>query len=336
MLAAGCLACCESHRSWTWGASRHERQRRIPPPCLATDADGQSQAPSALARVRRRRGTVLPLAVGTAAALVGSCARACRAAQGLPGSRAKTLVVFRHGEGHHQTDKRIADSELGPQLTERGVHQAKGVQNEPFFAAALAASRRPAFVASNLIRAVETLYHAAPRRPIAVQPLAREICLGSAASSPNCPSRFSALEAWCQARGVTADLSLYYSALGRQATYDQYLASLEREDRHLLQRRLAGARGGDDRLQQLLSWLHGADADTIFLASHGNFMGVLDAEADKDLGASALSALRGEKKTRNCQVRAYRLAGEAPEPSTTSEPLALARIGSLSELGPAA
>ncbi|CAK0882000.1 unnamed protein product, partial [Prorocentrum cordatum] len=84
----------------------------------------------------------------------------------------KRVVIFRHGEGRHQTD-RVVTKGLGPCLTELGLKQAYGVRTNRIFREALDESRRPLFAASHLVRA-ETMCHAAPGRTIVIQPLLRE------------------------------------------------------------------------------------------------------------------------------------------------------------------
>merc|ERR1719330_517087 len=109
----------------------------------------------------------------------------------------KRLIVFRHGQGHHQTDGQVAPG-LGYVLTDLGVAQAKGVQRNPLFARAMQEARCPAFVASNMVRAVETMVNAAPGACVIVQPLLREI--------NGTPSNLEALEAWLHERNIPADL----------------------------------------------------------------------------------------------------------------------------------
>eukprot|EP00930_Biecheleria_cincta_P096775 TRINITY_DN88571_c0_g1_i1.p1 TRINITY_DN88571_c0_g1~~TRINITY_DN88571_c0_g1_i1.p1 ORF type:complete len:341 (-),score=39.17 TRINITY_DN88571_c0_g1_i1:46-1068(-) len=261
--------------------------------------------------VRRRQGALLPAAAAAAAALGGSAVHVSRAeeqSQALVGG--KKLLVFRHGEGHHQTDKIISNADLGAQLTDRGIGQAMQLRANVEIGAMLASSKQPLFVASNLIRAVETMAYALPGRPMVIQPLAREVCFDE--SVVNRPSQLDALELWLQERGLNASLEPYKSERTKFKTFDEYFRDLVKEDRQLPFPRMPflrplGNMQALSRAQRLITWISHTNADTVFLASHGRFMAMLDAEADDGVFASVLSFVRGEKTSKNCQVRTYRL-----------------------------
>jgi len=195
----------------------------------------------------------------------------------------KRLIVARHGQGHHQTDGQYVPG-YGPFLTDLGLLQAKRMPSNPTFAMALHESRRPAFVASNMIRAVETMVAAAPPgSPILVQPMVREL---------NCdPSATQLLELWFQERRIPADL---------------------RECRLMRpgQQRLTLC-AAVQQLGEVIDWLGNLDADTIFVASHGGFLSLLDyaAYSPPALFCGVLTCSIGfcMGNMTNCEVREYRL-----------------------------
>lgn len=195
----------------------------------------------------------------------------------------KRLIVARHGQGHHQTDGQYVPG-YGPFLTDLGLLQAKRMSSNPTFARALHESRRPAFVASNMIRAVETMVAAAPPgSPILVQPMVREL---------NCdPSATQLLELWFQERRISADL---------------------RECQRMRQgpRRLTLC-ASLQQLGEVIDWLGNLDADTIFVASHGGLLSVLDyaAYSPPALLCGVLTCSVGfcRGNMENCEVREYRL-----------------------------
>mmetsp|Transcript_45054 Transcript_45054/g.101405 ORF Transcript_45054/g.101405 Transcript_45054/m.101405 type:complete len:249 (-) Transcript_45054:87-833(-) len=200
----------------------------------------------------------------------------------------KRLIVFRHGQGHHQTDGQAIPG-LGYILTELGVAQAKGVQRNPLFARAMQEARCPAFVASNMVRAVETMVNAAPGAHVIIQPLLREI--------NGTPSGIESLEAWLRERNVAADL----------------------RECHVSATSASGRVGGQQPLQlytachmipELINWLGNLEADTIFVASHGGLLALLDHAAGSPCAFlwGLLTCSAGFcDPMQNCAVREYRL-----------------------------
>lgn len=269
--------------------------------------------------LRRRQGALLPVAAA-AAALGGSAVHVSGAEEKRKAPvDAKKLVVFRHGEGHHQTDKVIANADLGAQLTDRGIDQAMQLRTNAAFGAMLASSKQPLFVASNLIRAVETMAYALPGRPMMIQPLAREVCFDE--SVVNRPSQLVSLESWLQERGLNASVEPYRTECKKFATFDEYFGAIVQDDQQLPFPRMPflrhlGNMHVQNRAQRLMTWMSHTSADTIFLASHGRFMAMLDAEADDSIFKSVVSFIKGEKTSKNCQVRTYQLlaAGGVHDP----------------------
>lgn len=232
----------------------------------------------------------------------------------------KRVVIFRHGEGRHQTDQ-VVTKGLGPCLTELGLKQAYGVRTNRVFEKALAESQRPLFAASNLVRAVETMCHAAPGRTIVIQPLLRERIVDEF----DWPSRLDLLEQWLHEHHVAADLELYRAALEqlpptgedtntptdaegsavREREYKRYVQALQDHD-------CTGRIGGEmeaskERAKHLIRWMGEQDCDTLFMASHGCFLQRVNQMASQSWVNAALQWATGSSYPQNCEVREYKL-----------------------------
>jgi len=240
----------------------------------------------------------------------------------------KTLVVVRHGEGHHQTTGK-SEPGLGALLTDNGLTQAKMVAQDPLFHGTLKMARQPLFVSSNLIRAVQTLVHAAPGRAIVVQPLARE----RIANHFDWPSHMDVLADWLRGQNVEADLGPYQEELCKVrnggAVQDEdsdsdsdddlhkhYIRTLIRSDtknRSLLG--LGRYSAIRERARRLLTWIAARNADAVFLVSHGAFLMHVDALACGSSHARALwRSVSGRAYMKNCEVRVYRMQYALPSP----------------------
>jgi len=194
------------------------------------------------------------------------------------GMSSKTVVFIRHGQKQGSQDTYPED--LGPMLTvPRGEGQATGVQDNPIYTDALKNAKQPLFVASNLIRAVQTMALVAPRQPIVVQPLARELIKGPRDG----PAAVDALERWAHQKGVELRLRIYREDMNRLMADDHaaYYAALCEEDGGLFWK--AFDESGNiivkraqcalvERAQRLMQWLGALDADVIFIVSHGDFL----------------------------------------------------------------
>lgn len=230
----------------------------------------------------------------------------------------KRLLVVRHGEGHHQTDKVIDNEALGARLTELGVDQAKELGADPVLVQAIKAARTPLFITSNIIRAVETMIHIAPGRPLLIQPAARE----RIHDRFDRPAEMNALKAWLDAQGVKADMRLYEETLEQVqadspfsgSIHDQYVRTITEEDTGLPM--IGNPVALQARAKSLIQWLGSLEADTIVLVAHGALMMYLDAEADQSWFACISSFATGEKFFRNCECREYSLFEDADEPDT--------------------
>jgi broad specificity phosphatase PhoE len=225
----------------------------------------------------------------------------------------KRVIVIRHGEGHHQTDK-VAEEGLGPVLTEKGAKQAREVQSKPSFAKALATATNPVFVASNVARAAETMTIAAPGRPIIIQPLARERFYNEF----DWPSRADMLSQWLEKHGskkvnfsvYQRELEQFDSNLGDP--YDQYIRTLKTADGN---GRICGhIRETRARAARLIEWMSKLDADTIFLTSHGGFLMYVDRMAHSTWLGGFWDFYTGRSFMGNCDVKEYRLISSPHEP----------------------
>jgi hypothetical protein len=199
----------------------------------------------------------------------------------------KRVCFVRHGDGWHQHDGEeitLESGYLGHFLTARGEQQSKDVAQDPIFAEVLGSARQPVFVASNVIRAIQTIVNAAPDRgPIVVQPLVREVGVK--------PSDVEALNEWFDTHGIDKDLGECY----RQGDEAQ---------------RRKGLCGTLRSIPSFINWLGSQDGDAIFVASHCGFIEALDYFSYSPCGAlqGLLTCSIGVMDLPgNCDVREYRL-----------------------------
>merc|ERR1712194_740806 len=153
-------------------------------------------------------------------------------------------------------------------------------------------SEQPKFVASNMIRAVQTMVHAAPGQPIIIQPLVREIGCDA--------SRLERLAGWARDNNVVADFQEYKKLLDAEAGNEQ------------------GRPGGElltvcdacNSLSELIDWFGTLEADTVFVASHGGLLATLDHVSYSAVGLMCglfTCSIGYCDHLRNCEVREYRL-----------------------------
>jgi len=224
---------------------------------------------------------------------------------------AKTIVVFRHGQGNHQIGVPEVHG-LGHKLTLLGRQQAADVGQHPIVAQALARAQNPLFVSSHLIRAIETMALAVPGKRIVVHPDAREVgCRGGQPKE---------LAKWAQSQGCELDLSLYMHEIDlHKGDYNSYCRAVADQDHEACC--MGPVVNAYHRGNDLMKWMAQREEDTIFLAAHGGLLAIIDGS-----NSGCCGLLDGFCKRRciwkNCEIREFKLA----QKGTRSDEWRLQRI----------